>query len=404
MATAPLTIPTSPTAPLARHPTAVRPHEHARLVLATRDGRETTYVMTKPAIMLGRDSGCDLVLPRREVSRMHARLTASDDDAVMLESLGREPVCVNGQPVTAPVALSDGDVIEIALEGRSKVIRFVQPRAVADETVAIIAKGDVQRRAPMGDANAQRLAAAPPPPPPPPPPPHAAASRPPPPPPPPRRAAAAAPARPAFSPGEVARAAVALAARRAAGGGVAPLATRVACARPPPPLPPARRPLPPHQQQASGGLFIPCASELAARRAGLRKVTRGGDGSAAASECLDGAIIDGSAVVAAAAAEIAATPAVTATPAEVPPPPSARFAGTPDGVATDAPPPLHPPPPRVEGRPHSRRRPGARGHGQSGGAGGGRRRRGCRGCRGDRATSRRPIPAARPRAADVHGC
>ena len=288
MATAPLTIPTSPTAPLARHPTAVRPHEHARLVLATRDGRETTYVMTKSSIVLGRDSGCDLVLPRREVSRTHARLTATDEGAVMLESLGREPVCVNGQPVTAPVALSDGDVIEIALEGRSKVIRFVQPRSAAttaDETVAIIAKGAVQRRAPLGDANAQRVAAAPPPPPPPPPP-RAAASRPPPPPPPPWRAAAAAPARPAFSPGEVARAAVALAARRAAGG-VAPPATRVAGARPPPPPPPARRLPPQQQQQTTGGLFIPCASELAARRAGLRKVTRGG-GRVGGRQCVPG--------------------------------------------------------------------------------------------------------------------
>lgn len=60
-----------------------------------------------------RDKNCDIVVPRREVSRQHARLAVDKAGSVWLSSLGKEPVCVNGQPADEAVELYNGDQIEV---------------------------------------------------------------------------------------------------------------------------------------------------------------------------------------------------------------------------------------------------------------------------------------------------
>ena len=60
-----------------------------------------------------RDKNCDIVIPRREVSRQHARLAVDDAGGVWLSSMGKEPVCVNGQPAHDAVELYSGDQIEV---------------------------------------------------------------------------------------------------------------------------------------------------------------------------------------------------------------------------------------------------------------------------------------------------
>ena len=62
-----------------------------------------------------RDKNCDIVIPRREVSRQHARLAVDASGAVWLSSLGKEPVCVNGQPADDAVELYSGDQIEVGV-------------------------------------------------------------------------------------------------------------------------------------------------------------------------------------------------------------------------------------------------------------------------------------------------
>ena len=61
----------------------------------------------------GRDKGCDLVIMRKEVSRHHALLRVDPEGAVWVESLGREPVAVNGKPATEPTELFSGDQVEV---------------------------------------------------------------------------------------------------------------------------------------------------------------------------------------------------------------------------------------------------------------------------------------------------
>jgi pSer/pThr/pTyr-binding forkhead associated (FHA) protein len=71
--------------------------------------------MLDNSIVLGRESTCDIVIPNRQVSRYHARLSPTSD-GVILEDLGsKNGTHCNGQLVSEPVKLQDGDVIQIAL-------------------------------------------------------------------------------------------------------------------------------------------------------------------------------------------------------------------------------------------------------------------------------------------------
>lgn len=68
-----------------------------------------------PAV-IGRSSECDIVLPKRQISRRHARIE-QDDDGYLLRDLGsKNGTYVNGDRVRGePYRLQDGDEIQIAL-------------------------------------------------------------------------------------------------------------------------------------------------------------------------------------------------------------------------------------------------------------------------------------------------
>lgn len=66
-------------------------------------------------VVLGRDSTCDIVVPDRQVSRYHARVTPTPE-GMMLEDLGsKNGTHCNGTLLTAPLVLQDGDIVQIAL-------------------------------------------------------------------------------------------------------------------------------------------------------------------------------------------------------------------------------------------------------------------------------------------------
>jgi hypothetical protein len=67
------------------------------------------------ALLIGRDPGCQVVIPDRQVSRFHARLTVTEK-GIMIEDLGsKNGTMVNGKAVSDPVYLNDGDYIQVAL-------------------------------------------------------------------------------------------------------------------------------------------------------------------------------------------------------------------------------------------------------------------------------------------------
>ncbi|MEL7637619.1 MAG: FHA domain-containing protein [Chloroflexi bacterium] len=66
-------------------------------------------------LVIGRDAECDIVIPDRQVSRQHARITKSIN-GVILEDLGsKNGTFLNNQALSEPVKLIEADEIAIAL-------------------------------------------------------------------------------------------------------------------------------------------------------------------------------------------------------------------------------------------------------------------------------------------------
>jgi DNA-binding winged helix-turn-helix (wHTH) protein len=71
--------------------------------------------MLRQAITIGRDASCDVVVPDRQVSRFHARLTINGQGTLLEDLASKNGTYCNGQLVSAPFFLSDGDLLQIAL-------------------------------------------------------------------------------------------------------------------------------------------------------------------------------------------------------------------------------------------------------------------------------------------------
>lgn len=67
------------------------------------------------SLVIGRDAECDIVIPERQVSRQHARITKGNN-GVILEDLGsKNGTYLNNQLLSEPVKLVEADEIAIAL-------------------------------------------------------------------------------------------------------------------------------------------------------------------------------------------------------------------------------------------------------------------------------------------------
>jgi hypothetical protein len=72
------------------------------------------FALRKDMIM-GREPGCEIIIPDRQVSRRHARITVHPD-GIYLEDLGsKNGTHHNGALIDDAVQLQDGDAIQVAL-------------------------------------------------------------------------------------------------------------------------------------------------------------------------------------------------------------------------------------------------------------------------------------------------
>ncbi|HZU06898.1 MAG TPA: FHA domain-containing protein [Chloroflexota bacterium] len=76
------------------------------------DGRRTA-LEDKEVVTLGRGRDNDLVLPDRAISRRHARLQRLPDGWLLIDLHSRNGTWVNGERVTGPYLLQDGDLIAL---------------------------------------------------------------------------------------------------------------------------------------------------------------------------------------------------------------------------------------------------------------------------------------------------
>jgi len=77
------------------------------------DGKE--YEVPEQGLVIGRDAGCDVVVPRNEVSRRHAELAPTEDGYVVRDT-SSNGVYVNGERIQGSHRLARADVIRVGGE------------------------------------------------------------------------------------------------------------------------------------------------------------------------------------------------------------------------------------------------------------------------------------------------
>ncbi|PYP78917.1 MAG: hypothetical protein DMD35_09885 [Gemmatimonadetes bacterium] len=77
------------------------------------DGKE--YAVPEKGLVIGRDAGCDVVVPRNEVSRRHAELAPTENGYVVRDT-SSNGVFVNGEKIQGSHRLSRSDVIRVGGE------------------------------------------------------------------------------------------------------------------------------------------------------------------------------------------------------------------------------------------------------------------------------------------------
>ena len=123
----------APTAPHFPNPEGATAATGGRLVSLV-DGRE--YPISATGVVIGRDAGCDVVVPNAEVSRRHAEIVPAQAGYVLTD-LSTNGVFVNGDRVKYSALLGLGDVIRLGAEefrfhadvrGTESFARPVHPR------------------------------------------------------------------------------------------------------------------------------------------------------------------------------------------------------------------------------------------------------------------------------------
>ena len=90
-------------------------HDEAALLIGQTGPLNGQQWAIKAITVIGREDTCDIVIPDRQVSRHHARMSPSPH-GIYLEDLGsKNGTNCNGQLLQSRVLLQDGDVIQIAL-------------------------------------------------------------------------------------------------------------------------------------------------------------------------------------------------------------------------------------------------------------------------------------------------
>ncbi|MGB0590165.1 MAG: FHA domain-containing protein, partial [Myxococcota bacterium] len=78
-----------------------------------RDGGERRLVFGTEEVTVGRAKGSDILLPRNNISKRHARFVDRDDKVVLVDLRSTNGTYVNGRRITAPEVIGPKDKIYI---------------------------------------------------------------------------------------------------------------------------------------------------------------------------------------------------------------------------------------------------------------------------------------------------
>src|SRR3977135_1647494 len=84
-----------------------------KLIIEDDEGRKTVVPVVRADVTIGRQDGNTIRLTERNVSRRHARLL-KENGSLVIEDLGSyNGVRVNGEKITGPTKIKEGDLVEI---------------------------------------------------------------------------------------------------------------------------------------------------------------------------------------------------------------------------------------------------------------------------------------------------
>ncbi|MFT7582419.1 MAG: pilus assembly protein CpaF [Myxococcota bacterium] len=83
------------------------------LTIREKNGEERQLLFEKEEVTIGRAGGSDIVLPRNNISKRHARLVDKHDKVVIVDLRSTNGTYVNGRRITAPELLTNDDKVYI---------------------------------------------------------------------------------------------------------------------------------------------------------------------------------------------------------------------------------------------------------------------------------------------------
>jgi DNA-binding response OmpR family regulator len=85
------------------------------LVMKAETATREKWAVEKNVLVIGRGEDCDVTLPQRPVSRLHAEIRREGNQYLLRDLDSKNGTCLNGREIHGPVPLQDGDEIQIAL-------------------------------------------------------------------------------------------------------------------------------------------------------------------------------------------------------------------------------------------------------------------------------------------------
>jgi pSer/pThr/pTyr-binding forkhead associated (FHA) protein len=92
-----------------------KPNEDVPVIIGFEGDMNGQRWMLDHPLFIGRDANCEISIPNRQVSRKHAKIFPSSSGIILEDLNSKNGTHKNGNIITEPEILADGDIIHIAL-------------------------------------------------------------------------------------------------------------------------------------------------------------------------------------------------------------------------------------------------------------------------------------------------
>src|SRR6187399_1719543 len=83
------------------------------IIIQEKGGEQRRMVFNKPEVTIGRVQGNDIVLPKGNVTKRHARIVLKDGKFIIVDLKSTNGTYVNGRKITSPLVVKEADKIYI---------------------------------------------------------------------------------------------------------------------------------------------------------------------------------------------------------------------------------------------------------------------------------------------------